>query len=143
VGFPASLDDRAPVAAGAPVNIDECTIVPFPSAASGNRASRKALLTALRISESAIIVDFSGCRTLNRDDIDFLLECAAQVVGRDTQMLLAAGSRVIRVLLEITLISTLMPVFDSLEQALAYPDASSETCIGKTQAGPTQQLWTT
>jgi hypothetical protein len=133
--------DSGAVAAGAAVNIDHCTIVPFPSSGFAGRPSRKALLSALRVSESTIIVDFSGCRNLDRNDIDFLLECAAQVVGRDTQVLFVSGSGVIQVLLEITLISSLVPVFNSLEQALAYPSRLTEKSVGGIRAEPTQQRW--
>jgi hypothetical protein len=105
------------------------TILPFPCASSsaGHRALRKGLLSALHVSGSPVIVDFSGCRTLNHEDIDLLLECAAQVAGRDTQVLFVAGSRVNRVLLEVTRISSLVPVFNSVKEALAYPQIVAES----------------
>ncbi len=103
-------------------------IVPFPCASSsaGRRALRKDLLNALRVSGSPVIVDLSGFSTLNHEDIDLLLDCVAQVVGRDTQVLFVAGSRVNRVLLEVTRISSLVPVFNSVEEALAYPQIAAE-----------------
>jgi hypothetical protein len=102
------------------------TILPFPcvSNAANRRTLRKDLLSALRVSRSPVIVDLSGCRTLNHEDIDLLLECVAQVSGRDTQVLFVAGSRVNRVLLEVTRISSLVPVFDSVKEALAYPQVA-------------------
>jgi hypothetical protein len=103
------------------------TIQPFPCAKSARRrALRKDLLNALRISGSPVIVDFSDCGTLNHEDIDLLLECAAQATGRDTQVLFVAGSRVNRVLLEVTRISSLVPVFNSVKEALAYPLTEAE-----------------
>lgn len=104
------------------------TIVPFPCASSptGRRALRKDLLSSLRASGSAVIVDLSDCRTLNHEDIDLLLECVAQVAGRDTQVLFVAGSRVNRVLLEVTRISSVVPVFNSVKEALAYPQVAAE-----------------
>jgi hypothetical protein len=103
------------------------TILPFPCADSaGRRGPRNELLSALSVSGSPVIVDFSACRTLNHDDIDLLLECVAQVAGRDTQVLFVAGSRVNRVLLEVTRISSLVPVFNSVKEALAYPRIAPE-----------------
>jgi hypothetical protein len=102
------------------------TIVPFPceSTSAGRRGLRKDLQLALRVSGSSVIVDFSGCRSLNHKDIDLLLECLAQVAGRDTNVRLVAGSNVNRVLLEVTRISSLAPVFNSVEEALALPQAT-------------------
>src|ERR1700691_1113852 len=113
------------MASGAVVNPGR-TILPFPCAptSAGRRALRKDLLSALRISGSPVIVDLSGCPTLNHEDIDLLLECIAQVAGRDTEVLFVAGSRVNRVLLEVTRISSLVPVFDSVTEALAYPQVA-------------------
>jgi hypothetical protein len=107
------------------------TILPFPASSSsaGGRGLRKDLLSALRISGSPVIVDLSGCHTLNHEDIDLLLECAAQVAGRDTQVLFVAGSRVNRVLLEVTRISSVVPVFNSIKEALAYPQIAGENDV--------------
>ncbi len=104
------------------------TILPFPSASrpAGSRAQRKDLLSALGASGSPIIVDLSGSRTLNHEDIDLLLECVAQVAGRGTKVLFVAGSRVNRVLLEVTRISSLVPVFNSVKEALACPQVAGE-----------------
>jgi anti-anti-sigma regulatory factor len=104
------------------------SILSFPCAgdSASRRALRKDLLSALRVSQSPVIVDFSGCRTLDHEDIDLLLECVAQVAGRDTQVQFVAGSRVIRVLLEVTRISSLVPVFDSMDEALADPKVAAE-----------------
>jgi hypothetical protein len=104
------------------------TILPFPCASSltNRRALRKDLLIALRASGSPVIVDFSDCNTLNYEDIDLLLECVAQAAGRDTKVLFVAGSRVNRVLLEVTRISSLVPVFNSVKEALAYPQIAAE-----------------
>jgi hypothetical protein len=102
-------------------------VVPFPSGNSASRsAQRKALLGNLRISGSPVIVDLSGCRTLNHEDVDLLLECVAQVAGRDTELLFVSGSRANRVLLDVTRISSLVPVFNSIEEALAYPEVAPE-----------------
>ena len=97
------------------------TIVRFPcaSTSTSRRALRNEFLNAIRVSETPLVIDFSGCSTLNHKDIDLLLECAARVVGRDREVRFAAGSRVIRVLLEVTRISLIVPVFDSVDEALA------------------------
>jgi len=103
-------------------------ILPFPSASSSasRRAQRKDLLNALRVSESPVILDFSECRSLSFEDIDLLLECLAQVAGRDTQLVFVAGSSATRVLLEVTRISSLAPVFNSIEEVLAHPQVAAE-----------------
>ena len=104
------------------------TILPFPceSTSASRRALRKGFLAALRGSSRPIIVDLSGCSSLNHDDIDLLLDCVGHVAGRDTQMILVAGSRTNRVLLEVTRISSVVPVFNSLEEALARPNSAKE-----------------
>jgi hypothetical protein len=103
-------------------------ILPFPCGSSfaDRRGLRKDLLIALRVSGSPVIVDFSSCGTLNHADIDLLLECVAQAAGRETKVLFVAGSRANRVLLEVTRISSLVPVFNSVREALAYPQLAAE-----------------
>lgn len=104
------------VAQGAAVNI-----LPFPCAScSGRPSQRKALLSALRVAHSPVVLDLSSCRSLNHEDIDLLLECMAQVAGRDTQVIFVAGSPANRVLLEVTRIPSLVPVFNSVKEALDY-----------------------
>ena len=101
------------------------TILPFPceSSSASRRALRKGFLAALRISGRPVMVDLSDCSTLNHDDIDLLLDCVAHATGRDTELLLVAGSRGNRVLLEVTRISTVVPVFNSVEEAVAHPNS--------------------
>ena len=101
---------------------------------SDKRSQRKDFLRALHSSGSPLIVDLSDCRTLNHEDIAFLLECLMQVAGRDTKAVLVAGSRANRVLLELTRIASLAPVFDSLEEALAHSAATAETAAPKINA---------
>ena len=104
------------------------SILPFPSASSSGscRAQRNDLLNALRVSESPVIVDLSDRRTLRVEDIDLLLECLAQVAGRDTQMVFVAGSSATRVLFEVTRISSLAPVFNSMKEVFAHPQRAAE-----------------
>jgi hypothetical protein len=118
-------------------------ILPFPCVtnAAVRRALRKELLSALRGSGSPVIVDLSGCPPVNHEDIELLLECMAQVAGRDTQVLFVAGSRVNRVLLEVTRIPSLVPVFDSVKEAVAYPKATVETDAKDQRASQAQRLW--
>jgi anti-anti-sigma regulatory factor len=99
------------------------TVLPFPCAAgaSGRRELQKELVRALRTCEFPVVIDLSECRTLDHRDIDALLNCVAQGAGRDTQLFLVAGSPAVRVLLEVTRIASLVPVFESMEEALAYP----------------------
>ena len=68
-----------------------------------------------------MIVDFSECRALNHEDIDLLLECMAAVAGRDTKMVFVAGSRENQVIFEVARISSLVPVFNSIAEAVADP----------------------
>ncbi len=117
-------------------------IVPFPYASNsaGRRALRKELLKALRVSGAPVIVDLSGSSTLNHEDIDLLLECTAQVVARDTQVRLVADSRVNRMLLEVTRISSLVPIFNSVEEALANPSIAAES-YEEQRSSQSQSLW--
>lgn len=128
---------RTAVAAGAIVNI-----LPFPCGTSPalRRAQRKTLLSALRVSGSPVVVDLTGCPALTHEDIDLLLECMAQVAGRDTQMFFVAGSRANRVLLEVTRIPSLVPVFNTVEEALAYPETASSEGVNGTQSPSESQF---
>ena len=81
---------------------------------------RRALLQALRGPEQPVIVDLSGCHTLGHEDIHLLLDCVSQAVGRDTRLLLVAGSREMQVLLDVIRISSLVPVIKSLKEALEF-----------------------
>jgi len=78
---------------------------------------------------------------VNHEDIELLLECMAQVAGRDTQVLFVAGSRVNRVLLEVTRIPSLALVFNSVKEALAYPKAADEIDAKDQSASQAQRLW--
>lgn len=111
----------AAVAPGADVKNNTATILAFPcvSTSTTRRALRNDFVEALRSCESPVVIDFSGCNSLNHDDIELLLECSGRVAGRDRDLRLAAGSRVIQVLLEVTRISLVVPVFNSVEEALA------------------------
>jgi hypothetical protein len=127
---------RRIVAAGAAVNI-----LPFPCASCSTRpARRKGLLSALRVTASPVVVDLSGCPTLNHEDIDLLLECMAQVAGRDTQVLFVAGSPANRVLLEVTRIPSLVPVFNSIKEALAYPGIGSHNDVRDQEMNQSQEF---
>ncbi len=118
------------------------TVVPFPHASSSvsRRALRKNFLSSVRGSGSSVIVDFSGCDSLNHEDIDLLLESLGQVAGRDMQVLLAAGSGVNRVLLEVTRIASLVPVFDSVEEAIGYPKIPAVNGGENQSASPSQSV---
>ena len=114
---------------------------PCASSAAARRAQRKDLIGALRLSTSPMIVDLSGCSSLNHEDIELLLECVAQVAGRDTQVLFVAGSRANRVLLEVTRISSLAPVFNSVEEALDVPPATTGNEADDGRSSKSQELW--
>jgi anti-anti-sigma regulatory factor len=124
-----------------------CTILTFPGAARffGRRSQRKDFLHALRTSTSAVIVDLSGCKTLNHNDVDLLLDCAAQVAGRDKKLMLVAGSRVIRVLLDVTRISSLVPVVDSMKEALGESEDAVSVAVqldpNEARANQSQLSW--
>jgi anti-anti-sigma regulatory factor len=123
------------------------TVLPFPCASSfANRSVlRKDLLNAVRTSRSRVIVDLSGCSSLTHEDIDLLVECVAEAAGRDTLVLFVAGSPANRVLLEVTRISSVASVFDSLEEALGCPQIaakngaedprSRQSCPSQSQTG--------
>ena len=120
------------------------TVMPLPCASSTEccRNLRKDLLSALRVTRSSLVIlDLCDRCTLSQEDVDLLLECLAQVAGRDTQLLLVTGSRVNRVLLEVTRIASLAPVFNSLEEALAYPHVAAENETRDLQASQSQETW--
>lgn len=86
-------------------------------------------------------MELPACRSLNHEDIDLLLDCVAQVAGRDTQVLFVAGSLANRVLLEVTRISSLVPVFNSAEEALAYPQMAAENDTIDQRVSESQRCW--
>lgn len=102
------------------MRVDEPKVMSFPCGGNPStlRLLRRNLLRTL-VSGASVILDFSGCSSLNAGDIDLLLQCLAHVAGRDTQIAVVTGSRSIRVLLEVTRIASLTPVYDSIEEALA------------------------
>ena len=110
---------------GATMKSNAWTVLPFPSASRPvlRRGQRKDLLNAIRVPGSGVVVDLSDCATLNHEDMDLLLECVAQVAGRDTEVVFVAGTRSNRVLLEITRIASLVKVCNSIEEALAYRES--------------------
>ena len=119
------------------------TILSFPCASSrSNRpALRKEWLGLLLTSESPVVVDFSGCRSLNHEDVDLLLDCMARVAGRETQLLFVAGSTVNKVFLEVTRISSLVPVFNSVEEALASLQITAQNNAADQSGTQSQNLW--
>jgi hypothetical protein len=92
---------------------------PDPPIPAARRRLQRELINALTTSESPVILNLAGRRTLDHDDVDLLLDCVAQAAGRDTQIFIVAGSRALRVLLEVIRISALVPVFNSIEEALS------------------------
>jgi anti-anti-sigma regulatory factor len=96
-------------------------VLPLPQATDlrGRRALRKTLLSALRLSESPVIVDLTGYCTLDHDAVDLILECVAQSVGHDAALAIVAGSQPVRIVLEVTRVSSLVRVFSSLEDAMS------------------------
>jgi hypothetical protein len=112
------------------------TVLPFPCASdpTSRRGLMKNMQAARRRSEPSVIVDLSSCDTLNQADIDLLLECLAEVAGRDTRVLFVAGSHPNRLLLEVTRIASLAPVFLSMEEALAHPQTSTEKELQQTMS---------
>jgi hypothetical protein len=117
------------------VKADTWIVLPFQcaSGASRRRERRKELLRALRAAGSHVILDFSNCRTLNHEDIDLLLRCVAQVVGRDKQVVFAVDSHAIRVVLEVTRISSLVPVFNSVKEALGRSQIAAKNIVEEMQ----------
>jgi anti-anti-sigma regulatory factor len=93
----------------------------------GRRALRKELLSALRASGCAVIVDLSCRRSLDHHDFDLLLDCAACVAGRDAKLIFVAGSPAVRALLEVSRIASVVPVCDSKEEAFTYPQIAAGT----------------
>jgi hypothetical protein len=104
-------------------------VLNFPAdlGSEGRRALRKELLSALRVSGCAVIVDLSTRQSLDHHDIDLLLECAACVAGRDAKLIFVAGSPTIRALLEVSRIASVVPVCDSIKEAFIYPQIAAET----------------
>jgi hypothetical protein len=119
------------------------TVLPFPCDPNSprHRSLRKELLRALRVSRSPVVVDLSCCCSLSHEDIDLLLDCVAQVAGRDTQVFFVAGSLANRVLLEVTRIASLVPVFNSAEEALADPKMTAENNAVAQRMNESQRRW--
>jgi ABC-type transporter Mla MlaB component len=121
-------------------NQDTILAFPHPSS-SGRRRLLKELGVVLRHAEAPAVIDVSSRQALDHADIDLLLECVAQTAGRDKTVVLVAGSSSVRILLEVTRIASIVPVFDSIEEALDYLEMPNQYQIGNIQPTPSQQLW--
>lgn len=110
---------------------DGITVLPFASASdsAGRRSLRTDLRNALRSSEAPVIVDLTGQLTLDHEDISLLLDCAEQAAGQDTPLFFVAGSQAVRVLLEVTRIASLVPVFGSMDEALKFPHTTTKNIV--------------
>jgi hypothetical protein len=119
------------------------TVLMFPSGsnAMSRRALLKGLLKALRSSESPIILDLEQCHTLDREDVDLLLDCVDQSVGHDTQLVFVAVSAGIRALLDVIRVSALVPVLSSMEEALSYPRRTPEGMFSDIATSHPQLAW--
>lgn len=97
------------------------TVVEFSRAvtAAGRRLVRKELLDGARRSDP-LIVDFAGCATLDCQQIELLLEAMSHATGRNAEVLLVAHSRSIQILLDVTRISSLIPVLHSMEEMVRH-----------------------
>jgi hypothetical protein len=85
-----------------------------------------------------VVLDLTGHCTLDHEDVELLLECVAQATGRDTELVLVAGSRALRIVLEVVRITSLVRVFDCLTEALAGPEAIAVELAQDMQAVPFQ-----
>lgn len=122
---------------------DGRSIVAFAQQSSfgGRRKLRQQLLHALRASESSVILDLTEQRTLDAQDIETLLDCVAQAAGQDTPLFLAAGSHAVRVILEVTQIASVVPVFDSLQDAISSVSDAAHAVPMTIQETQFQQPW--
>lgn len=91
-----------------------------------HRSLRTELRTALQPDQPAVVLDFSARRGLNSEDLDLVLDSAARVMGRDVRFLVVAGSLSNRVLLEVSRIASVLPVFNSLTDALHGLEGTSQ-----------------
>jgi anti-anti-sigma regulatory factor len=105
------------------VMADEIKILRLPKASqrAQPRAVKKDLFAALQAAGPRVILDLSGQSTLNQADLDLVLDCAARTAGRGVQLSLVATSPATRLLLEVTRVASVLPVFTSMAEALAQP----------------------
>lgn len=101
------------------MKITQWKVLHFPpgSSAPNSHARRKQLRSSLALAGPDVIISFSGFSTLDHEDVEVLLDCLEQAARRNTQLRLVTDSDVIRVLLEVTRIASVVPVFDSIERA--------------------------
>ena len=99
---------------------DRPTVLNFPwiAAPATARKLKRDLREAMRDYRNVLVLDLSGRDRLNDKDIDLLLVCLACAAGRDVTVVLVAGSRSVRIILEVTRIASLVPVCDSVDEAL-------------------------
>jgi hypothetical protein len=99
----------------------EVFVLPQGCSPTRRRDIRKHVFGRLR-SARAVILDLSTRESLNHDDIDFLLDCAARAEGGDTRLSVVSGTRSNHVLLEVTRIASVLPIFSSVAEAAACPE---------------------
>lgn len=88
-------------------------------ARSFRRRLRRSVAQMLR---PAVVLDLPISFQLDNEALDFLLGCAREAAGHDAEVVLAAPGVHHRVILELTRISSVLPTFSSIEEAVAYID---------------------
>ena len=81
------------------------------------RTLRRKLLQSLQSSHRQLFIDFSDRESLDADDLELVLECAEAAAGHDIEFTIISGSAPNRVVLEVARIASVVPVFQSFEEA--------------------------
>jgi len=100
------------------------------------RKLKRDLLEAMREYKNVLVMDLSGRDRLNDKDIDLLLDCLGCAAGRDVTVVLVAGSRSVRIILEVARIASLVPVCDSLDEAVKCRIVDGVRSTSETQIQP-------
>ena len=103
----------------------EVVVVRVPERPDGRvgRAFRRGLRrTVAQMLRPAVVLELPLTFQLDNGALDFLLGCAREAAGHDAEVAIAATSAHHRVVLELTRISSVLPTFSSIEEAVACMD---------------------
>ena len=105
-----------------------------PEGRVGRWFRRRLRRTVTQMLRPAVVLDLPAAFQLDNEALDFLLGCAREAAGHDAEVVLAAPNANHRVVLELTRISSVLPTFSSIQEAVAYMDKARGRAVAERNA---------
>lgn len=100
----------------------------------GRSFRRRLRRTVTQMLRPAVVLDLPPAFQLDNEALDFLLGCAREAAGHDAEVALAAPNAHHRVVLELTRISSVLPTFSSIPDAVAYMNKTRGRVVAATHS---------